>query len=1119
MLHTESIEVHDKLNPKLWVDEQLRDEVEEKLQEIVGEFILELKENNIPIKVLDAHLVGSNASYNYTKDSDLDVHIIASFDDVTCDPYILNLLYNYFKSYFNSKYDISIHGVPVELYVEDVKSNTVSNGIYSLFNNKWIKVPEPIDVPDVDISDDIEQYENMYHSAVDHNDAMEASQLIDDLYLLRRNSINTDGEYGVGNLIFKEFRNRGWIDNLKDVAAEEKSKQLSLEHLCEALDDMLSMENLIREAKARHVRPEDLFENDYDYLVDATEFFNYMVYGTTSSYRTSPEVRISKNRGSDQFYRTLLGFLDSIGTGEDYDKIEPASVKKTDEGLVPQDGRHRSKFCMLLGIPLPVKVVAGKNECLHTGVYKVLRKDKKGKRFPSSTKAVTKASKSLDEDLSSTTDIFNAVEDKFNATTWPPEGPTFLMPDGKFLDIVGTFDSKKSGRNFPCHAEVEDYLAQVGMSTAYADGSGSPTLQSLGVIRLNDLKGNNFIELSELKPTHEQYDGLEKWLDENSTYSSSVEVASRGYKEYKSYDYDDYTVDEIVSAIKRYYSSGKLYETVSVDNSQLIPLVEKEFGVSSFPVKGPTFLMPDGRFLTIADTFERRDSFEDFPCHAEVQDFLKAHDLTDVSGDYIDGSPVLSELGAIRINDIEEENNYIELSPKRPTPSQLESLLRHLDSNSARYRTVVVTDPGMNNFVTYDYGTTTTDDIVKNIKRYYASNILYEDFLDSEEKFWDYKTAPVDGKNIFDENRGESGYVRDMIKLAHSGGVNEDGKHVSIVQMSPKEYFEACAEGFGSTFSNQITSVKSDTHILQHLADVIQKYKLRFPITYLDYSYNRFNQEGRHRMYVAGELFGWDTKHPVMIIRTTDEATKAREEEIISRYIDKALSRTMQYEFVDLDDIKQQFGYDINYVMDDPKFDVKEDGDNYIFTVNGVSYPEPRSEFMMLEKQRDDEESYDDIDDIDLDLNESVQTNFTIDELKSIYKKFLDKYYKNNPELVDKVYGRVGEEDWGEMLNFFNSIEFPTEVYRGLSKDEVNTSNVGVNWTTDLDLFNSSNSTYKNSKAILKTKVNKDDINWEETVSNYIYYSLYPSYGLYPEHELTLKKSPSSDKVEITHRQ
>ena len=151
-------------------------------------------------------------------------------------------------------------------------------------------------------------------------------------------------------------------------------------------------------------------------------------------------------------------------------------------------------------------------------------------------------------------------------------------------------------------------------------------------------------------------------------------------------------------------------------------------------------------------------------------------------------------------------------------------------------------------------------------------------------------------------------------------------------------------------------------------------------------------------------------------------------------------------------------------------------------------------------------------------MNESVQPNFTIDELKSIYKRFLERYYKNNPELIDKVYGRVGEEDWSEMLNFFNSIEFPTEVYRGLSKDEVNTSNLGVNWTTDLDLFNSGNSAYKNSKAILKTTVNEDDINWEETISNYIHYSLYPSYGFYHEHELTFRKSQSSDKVEITHR-
>ena len=62
----EKMELHDTLNPKLWQGNTLRPEVEEKLNEIVDQFILELHDNDIPIKMLDARLVGSNASFNYT---------------------------------------------------------------------------------------------------------------------------------------------------------------------------------------------------------------------------------------------------------------------------------------------------------------------------------------------------------------------------------------------------------------------------------------------------------------------------------------------------------------------------------------------------------------------------------------------------------------------------------------------------------------------------------------------------------------------------------------------------------------------------------------------------------------------------------------------------------------------------------------------------------------------------------------------------------------------------------------------------------------------------------------------------------------------------------------------
>lgn len=52
---------------------------------------------------------------------------------------------------------------------------------------------------------------------------------INKLYELRQSSIEKEGEYGTGNLVFKEFRNKGYLDNLKDLSKRETSKTLTLE--------------------------------------------------------------------------------------------------------------------------------------------------------------------------------------------------------------------------------------------------------------------------------------------------------------------------------------------------------------------------------------------------------------------------------------------------------------------------------------------------------------------------------------------------------------------------------------------------------------------------------------------------------------------------------------------------------------------------------------------------------------------------------------------------------------------------------------------------------------------------------------------------------------------------
>lgn len=252
ILHINSIEesyqVLDELNPKLWQqDGTLRPEVHGKLIEIQDQFIEELNENNIPVAVLDAWIVGSNASYNYTDQSDLDLHIIVDSNASSCDAAVLQILYNYFKSNFNSKYDISIHGIDVELYIEDVNSNAVSNGIYSLKQDKWIKKPIKADIPEVQIDSELLQtWTDKYNNIVAGVSAQTAQSLVNELYLLRKQSLATEGEYGQGNLIFKEFRNNGYLDKLKEIAAGDKSKELSLES--RKLKGDVSMKNTLYEA-------------------------------------------------------------------------------------------------------------------------------------------------------------------------------------------------------------------------------------------------------------------------------------------------------------------------------------------------------------------------------------------------------------------------------------------------------------------------------------------------------------------------------------------------------------------------------------------------------------------------------------------------------------------------------------------------------------------------------------------------------------------------------------------------------------------------------------------------------------------------------------------------------
>jgi len=228
----ENLEIHDTLNPKLWdSNDKLIPDVRDKILEIVEEFKKNVKEmTDLELNPLDIYIVGSNASYNYTSHSDVDVHIVINFDTIDENSGLVQSLMNFQKSSFNSGYDISIHGIDVELYVEDLNSTALSNGVFSVMQDQWIKKPEKIEVEEIDINDDVDEWKEKINAALDSKSADDIGKVIDDLYILRKNSLLSGGEFSEGNLVFKSIRDLELLQDLKDSYTKLRSKELSLEN-------------------------------------------------------------------------------------------------------------------------------------------------------------------------------------------------------------------------------------------------------------------------------------------------------------------------------------------------------------------------------------------------------------------------------------------------------------------------------------------------------------------------------------------------------------------------------------------------------------------------------------------------------------------------------------------------------------------------------------------------------------------------------------------------------------------------------------------------------------------------------------------------------------------------
>jgi len=227
-----NVSYHDTLNSAAWKEDNLtlKAEIRQRLLEIANVFITFLNISNL--KVEDIVLTGSNANYNWTKFSDFDVHVIVDYDHVAKID-IATELFNAKKSLWNEMHDITVKGYDVEMYVEDTDNPPISQGVFSLLRNKWIRKPthKPPTINDDAVDAKVRYLMSVIDDVVDtdSDDVELYDRLTDKIKKMRKAGLDRGGEYSVENLTFKVLRNEGYLSKLWDAKTKAFDRKLTLE--------------------------------------------------------------------------------------------------------------------------------------------------------------------------------------------------------------------------------------------------------------------------------------------------------------------------------------------------------------------------------------------------------------------------------------------------------------------------------------------------------------------------------------------------------------------------------------------------------------------------------------------------------------------------------------------------------------------------------------------------------------------------------------------------------------------------------------------------------------------------------------------------------------------------
>ena len=238
-----SFKIKDSLNKDIWSANGIKPRIRWRLLQIAEDFW-----DSVEIKFtepIDVIITGSIANYNWSSFSDIDLHLVVDFTKIDERKDFIKSFMDAKKNIWNDMHDeLTLAGFNVELYVQDLSDTIDATGIYSLYKNKWLRKPSRSVFLTKDVDDDdvrkmaanlinsIDELEDQYLSEMDVDDLQNISVRVNELYDkirdIRKKYLDKDGEFSLGDKVYKVLRRSGYLEKLIDLKAKTYDKMMSL---------------------------------------------------------------------------------------------------------------------------------------------------------------------------------------------------------------------------------------------------------------------------------------------------------------------------------------------------------------------------------------------------------------------------------------------------------------------------------------------------------------------------------------------------------------------------------------------------------------------------------------------------------------------------------------------------------------------------------------------------------------------------------------------------------------------------------------------------------------------------------------------------------------------------